>query len=69
MKYLKAWIKSLEIGATITADFTIYSIPLITTANSGDQKVADKKSFIAAAYQNTHFKCKQDSYIYIHVRP
>jgi hypothetical protein len=44
MKYLKARIKSLEIRATITADFTTRSILLITTANAGDQKAADKKA-------------------------
>jgi hypothetical protein len=44
MKYLKARTKPLEIRATTTADFTTCSIPLITTANSGDQKAADKKA-------------------------
>jgi len=44
MTYLRARIKSLEIKATVAADFTTCSILLITTANAGDQKAADKKA-------------------------
>ena len=32
-------------------------------------KSCRQKSFVAAAYQSTHFKRKQDSYIYIHICP
>jgi len=43
MTYLKARIKPSEIRVTTTADFTTCPVLLITTANSGEQKAADKK--------------------------
>jgi len=43
MTYLKARIKPSEIRVTITADSTTCSVLLITTANTSEQKAADKK--------------------------